>query len=192
MWDADRWDGLTSRVRLRSRASLGLSVPSRCTQKYQREGKLQLLFSLVVKESFIKSTFHLRTCHGQECWYSLMDTPFLEHNNSYMYLNRCTHTMMEPFIRATKPLPLAAIYIYSSVSVIARWSAAYFGWTTAHSWLGVSSLLTTSIKAGPHCSLFSARSADLLFTWHLGVGKYEINANFTCHLSYNDQKMPIY
>lgn len=169
-------DGLTSRVRLRSRASLGLSVPSRCTQKYQRERKLQLLFSLVIKESFIKSTFHLRACQGQECCYSLMDTPFLEHNNSYLYLNRCTHTRMEPFIRATRPLPLPAIYLYSSVSVIARWSAVYFGWTTAHSWLGVSRLLTISIKSGPHCSLFSARSAHLLFTWYLGAGKYEINA----------------
>lgn len=48
-------DGLTSRIRLRSRASLGLSVPSRCTQIYQRGRKLQLRFSLVVKESFIKA-----------------------------------------------------------------------------------------------------------------------------------------
>lgn len=37
-------DGLTSRVRLRSRASLGLSVPSRCTQKYQRERTISAAF----------------------------------------------------------------------------------------------------------------------------------------------------
>lgn len=120
-------DGLTSRVRLRSRASLGLSVPSRCTQKYQTGRKLQLLFSAVVKESFIKATFHLRACQGQECWYSLMDTPFLGHNSSYIYLNRCTHTKRHHLIRATRPLPLPAIYLYLSVSVIAQLSAAHLG-----------------------------------------------------------------